>query len=397
MRLFKNDRINKIPTGWLMLAFSLKVIAGILYGYLHARYYPENDTWSYHNEALRQYHRLLISPSSFFSSGYILDQFNDIFSSTDYAVWKNTGNILVIKLLTLFNLLSRGNYYINVIFFNIFPLWGLYRIYKVITGYFTTHHRLLWIAVFFIPGCLFWNSGIHKDGLIVFFTGMLIYAIYQHMQRPAFKQLLIAFISLVFLFILRNVTVFLIMPAIIAWWWTTSGKLSSLRAFSIVYGTFLLLFFSSSFLPDKFNLPLRLAERQHQFMTLSANTVLPLQPLNESAYSYIKVLPQALANSFFHPYVTEVRGLLQLAAFLEVVLVWLIILLCLFFRKQDIKAIILHPFFLFLLFYSFSSILLVGYTVPFTGAIARYKSFYEMLFVSCFILIARPFSDKLKI
>lgn len=369
----------------------------MLYGYLHARYYPGNDTWSYHADALREYHQLLISPGSFFSLTYPVEQFNDIFSGTDHAAWKNTGNILLIKILTLFNLFSRGNYYINVVFFNIFSFWGLYRIYLIIIRYFTVHRLLLWIIVFFLPASLFWNSGIHKDGLIVFFTGTLLYAIHVTIERPDFKQLLIALISLAFLFILRNVTVVLLLPAIIAWWWASLRKRPAGKTFLIVYGALIVLFFSTSLLPDSFNLPLRLAERQHQFIELQANTVLPLKPLSASVFSYIKVLPQALANTFLHPSVKEINGPLQLAAFGELALVFFIMLLCLFYRRQDAKALLAHPFFLFLLFYSFSFIILVGYTVPFPGAIIRYKSLYEMLFVCCFVLLFRPSTYKLKI
>ena len=132
-------------------------------------------------------------------------------------------------------------------------------------------------------------------------------------------------------------------------------------------------------MPDKFNLPLRMAERQHSFLQLSGNSELPLEILQPSAGSYISVLPQALNHVFLRPYPNELKNPLYWAAFLEMAVLILIVFLYFAMNPGNWKKLITEPYNLFLLFFSISSCILIGYTVPFVGAIVRYRAMYEIL------------------
>ena len=368
---------------WLLVAFAAKLVAGFVYGYVYAHYFPVSDSWVYFKESMADYQNLLTRPSAFFSTGITFSNLTDLFSTADDAPWSNTGENLLIKLLAVFNVLSGGNYYIDVIFFNALSFWGLYLIYVVAKRHIQKNGLLLFCIVFFLPSCLFWNSGIDKDGLIVFFTGILIYsAHYCITVKRTVGQLGIGVLSFMFVFLLRNVNALVLLPAIIAWW--IAVKLVPARpylSYILVYSGCLVVFFLSVRFPAKFNLPLKLAEKQHQFLMLEANTVLPLTPLKPTVKSYTAVLPQAVNHVFLRPYITEIRSPFHLMAFAEILLVLAIFLLAVLSAAKHIPGKLSQPFCLFVIAVSLTGLLIIGYTVPFTGAIVRYKALYIVLFL----------------
>lgn len=366
---------------WLIAAFVAKLAAGFAYGYVYAHYFPVSDSWVYFKESLAEYQNLLTRPSAFFSTGITFNNLTDFFSTADDAPWSNTGENLLIKLLAVFNVLSGGNYYINVIFFNALSFWGLYLIYFVAKRHIQKNGLLIFCIVFFLPSCLFWNSGIDKDGLIVFFTGTLIYTVHYCITvKQTAMQLVMCVLSFVFIFLLRNINALILLPAIAAWW--ISVKVVPARpylAYLIIYSACIVFFFLSLSFPSKFNLPLKLAEKQHQFLTLEANTVLPLTPLKPTIKSYAEVLPQAVNHVFLRPYITEIKSPFHLMAFGEMILIITIILLAVLWGGKHMLRQLLQPFCLFLIMVSLGGLLITGYTVPFTGAIVRYKALYIVL------------------
>ena len=366
---------------WLIAAFVAKLAAGFAYGYVYAHYFPVSDSWVYFKESLAEYQNLLTRPSAFFSTGITFNNLTDFFSTADDAPWSNTGENLLIKLLAVFNVLSGGNYYINVIFFNALSFWGLYLIYFVAKRHIQKNGLLIFCIVFFLPSCLFWNSGIDKDGLIVFFTGTLIYTVHYCITvKQTAMQLVMCVLSFVFIFLLRNINALILLPAIAAWW--ISVKVVPARpylAYLIIYSACIVFFFLSLSFPSKFNLPLKLAEKQRQFLTSEANTVLPLTPLKPTIKSYAEVLPQAVNHVFLRPYITEIKSPFHLMAFGEMILIITIILLAVLWGGKHMLRQLLQPFCLFLIMVSLGGLLITGYTVPFTGAIVRYKALYIVL------------------
>lgn len=385
-------RINKknetpIHNKWLVAAFTAKVMAGFAYGFIYAHYFEVSDSWMLYNESLKEYYNLLHNPSAFFSTDMQFSSVGDVFSNADGATWKNTDDNLFIKLLGILNVASGGNYYVTVVLFNFFPTLGLYYLYVVTQKQMALNRLFVFLLIFFLPSCLFWNSGIHKDGLIVFFTGVFVYCIQRVIyNKPRFLSIFTAAICFAFIFLFRNVTALLLLPGAIAWWWAVrSSSSKTYLPYIIIYGISIILFFATSLLPQKFNLPLQLAVKQHDFLSLKGGSLLPLTPLEPSVASYLKVLPQALNHVFLRPYPGEIAGIFQLMSFAETLFVLFILIVTSWKFRSGIRSVLLRPFSLFLICIAASALLLTGYTIPFTGAIVRYKSFYIMLLLIPFV------------
>jgi hypothetical protein len=134
-----------------------------------------------------------------------------------------------------------------------------------------------------------------------------------------------------------------------------------------------------------FNMPLNLANKQQEFFKLKANSTLPLTPLQPTLKSYTIIFPQAVNHIFLRPYPNELSTPFHLLALIENMFVLITIIICLLFGKNKISHLFNFPFSLFLLSVAITGFILVGYTVPFTGAIIKYKALYNVLFLIPFI------------
>lgn len=374
----------------------MKVLAAFAYGYIYAHYLPVSDSWTLFEASLKEYDTLLNQPSAFFSTEVRFQHSTDFFSNASDAPWNNTDDNLFIKIVGLLNVLTGGNYYLTALLFSFFSFWGLYRIFVVCTRYFPGSIVPAFILLFFMPSCLFWNSGLHKDGLIVFFTGIAIGAADSFIrgEKPV-ARIGILLLSLFLLFLFRTVNALLLLPALTAW--IVSSRVQGKAAFTyiLLYLAAITAFFLTSYLPEMYNLPLKLAEKQHDFMTIEANSRLPLTPLEPGFFSYLRVLPQALNHVFLRPYFTEITGPLQWLAFIENGMISVIILWLLIRHHRALKTIVSSPHLLFLLAFSLSNLVVIGLTVPFTGGIMRYKSLYIMLLLLACVLPAPSVVNKL--
>ncbi len=120
----------------LIIFFLLKVMAGIFYGWIGV-YYGELaqmiDTWAYHYESLKEYDLLINSPSEFFSSLFHSPYQSGYgrFLASENSWWNDLKGNSLLKVLAFFNVLSFGNYYINLIFYSFLTLFGPIAIYRI--------------------------------------------------------------------------------------------------------------------------------------------------------------------------------------------------------------------------------------------------------------------------
>ncbi|MFT3701068.1 MAG: hypothetical protein QM802_01795 [Agriterribacter sp.] len=368
-----------IHTRWLIAAFVAKILAGLAYGYIYQHYYIVSDSWTYYKESLTDYHDLLHNPAAFFQTNGKFNHLTDFFSTADNAFWNNAGENMLIKLLGICNIFSAGNYYVDSIMLNCISFAGFYYIYITAIYYLRGNNLALFITIFFLPSSLFWNSGVDKEILIVAFAACLIYSVHKCMSDKIKIGRMIALLAgFAGILIMRNVNAFLFLPAIAAWWCAEKHSKRPYLPFIVMYAACFAIFFLTTF--TRFNLPLKLAEKQHQFIALEANTRLDLTALQPTLTSYLQVLPQAINHTILRPYPNEITTPFHLLALAENILILVIIVWALLAGKQ-VTSIFNQPFSLFLLALAISGILLIGYTVPFTGAIIRYKALYIVFFL----------------
>ena len=167
----------------LVILFLLKVMAGIFYGWIGLYYgglAQMWDTWSFHTNSIQEYHLLFNNPHEYFTNLF-KDPYESgvskFFETTD-SYWSDLKGNVFIKILSAFNILSLGNYFINVVFYSLITLFGPIAIYRVMKDAFPGKKIAVLFATFLVPSFLYWTSGIHKEGLIFAGISLIIYSIY---------------------------------------------------------------------------------------------------------------------------------------------------------------------------------------------------------------------------
>jgi hypothetical protein len=182
----------------------------------------------------------------------------------------------------------------------------------------------------------------------------------------------------------RNYITLGLIPFIIALVIAVKTKWNGWAVFGIVFFICGLLFFSGKYIHPKLNFPQKVLYRQTDFQLLKGNSRLDQRGLQPGFGSFVRNLPEALDHSLLRPYLWQSKGIFELAASLEVILLLSVFILMLVFPSAS--PVFKNKLSLFLLFFIFNMLLLIGYTVPFTGSIVRYRSIYLMLLLVIFSL-----------
>jgi hypothetical protein len=362
----------------LVILFLLKVMAGILYGWVGV-YYGQLaqmiDTWGFHYESIKEYHLLLSNPGEFFSSIFhnTYQEGYTKFLASENSWWNDLKGTIFVKLLAIFNLVSFGHYYINVIFYSFITLFGPVALYRVVKDIFPVNRFPIFLATFLVPSFIYWTSGLHKDGLIFLGIAMVIFSFYFGLKEKRFSisRVLAILGGLLLVLALRNFLIIPLLPALLAWVLASKAKAKPWLVFTAIYALFVVLFFTMRYVSPRLDFPGEVVSRQQAFMSLGGGSAVAVKHLQPTFFSFVLNTPQAFTLSAIRPYPSDVHHLLSLAAAVEINSLLLLSFVCLIFRKKGGR---LTPEILFFVFFSISVLLMIGYTVNILGAIVRYRS-----------------------
>lgn len=356
-------------------------MAGIFYGWVGI-YYGNHaqmvDTWSYHYNSIQEYNLLYQNPKE-----YLVNLFRDPYQSgtmkffgTEDSYWNDLKGNFFIKILSVFNIFSFGNYYTNVIFYSFITLFGPIGVYRVMSDIYPARKWQLLIAVFLIPSFLYWSSGLHKEGFIFLGFSLVIYHFYFGLKRNHFSltNMLLILLGLLLILVFRNFLIVIVMPALIAWFIASKFFKKPALVFGICYTIFVIFFFTARYLNANLNFPQAVVTKQKEFVSLLGNSSVPMKKLEPTFSSFIINTPQAISLSMLRPYLSDVNHLLSLAAAAETELLLGLFVIMLIWKEKTKKQIQSSIFIYFCLFLSFSVLITVGYSVNNIGAIVRYRS-----------------------
>jgi len=359
-----------------------KIFMGCFYGWVFLHYYAGDDTWVYFNESKEETNLLLMHPLRFFhefTPGHSLQ-------ATDYHGWhallfyiNHFERWFLIKGLAILNLLSGKSYYINVIWFEFLTIPGSLLLFKMLARDFPLRTGMNFLLVFFIPSVIFWCSGIRAEGLLFLGMVLMIYNGNAYARKSGGRRILGMAAGFMILLLIRYQFLLVFIPAFIAYLISLKKNVLSPLYFNRIYLACLIVFAGSLFLPPSRQLSQPLIKAQQSFFRLQGNTRYPLDSLQPGPVSFLKVLPQAAANSILRPYPWEGKNLMQSVSSIEVL--FFIAGILFFFLSPGRRERISHPLYWLFLYYGISQLICIGYTVPFPGAIVRYRTIAYLLIV----------------
>lgn len=204
----------------IIILFLLRVLAGLANGWMNLYHFPISDSVAFHAEGITEYHLMLSNPKEYLSNLFTNNSRNSygaIFDITD-SFWNNLRSNIIIKLLSLFNILSNSNYFINILFYNFLVFFGSVSLYRIFSQIFVERKNTLLITIFLLPSFLFFTSGIHREGLIFLAIAFICFNMSCMLKEGvSIKRIIYIFFNLLLIFSLRNFVFITILPALTAW------------------------------------------------------------------------------------------------------------------------------------------------------------------------------------
>lgn len=353
-------------------------MAGIFYGWIgiyYGQFAYMYDTWGYHELSVTEYKLLFSDPTEYFTnlfhSGYE-NKYGNFFASEN-SWWNDLKSNMFIKFLSLINIFSFGNYYVNVIFYSFITFTGPVAIYRVFTDVFPGKKIQVMLATFLIPSFAYWTSGVHKDGLVFVAISFIIYHVYFGLKENRFKlsRVFPLLISFIIILSFRNFLLVILVPSLFAWILSYKFQKRTALIFFSVYLISGLLFFTLRYISSGLDFPQAVVNKQKAFKALQGNSGIEFPDMKPSVGSFIVNAPRALSSTTLRPHPGDVRHILSMAAATETAFLLFLFILFLVWRTNGVKS---TSFIWFCIFFSFSFLLLIGFTVNFLGAIVRYRS-----------------------
>ena len=376
IRFFKESGLsNKV----LITLFVIRIFTLIVGCYFNLYYFPVSDSVAFHEMGIEEFHLLFQNPHQYFvnifhanspeSYSRLLDDSN--------SYWNNLRNVLLAKMLSVFDLLSFKSFLINTLFFNFLVFFGVVALYRVFIKIFPALSVQLIICIFLLPSALFFSAMIHRDGLILLSISMIIYHVYFMMNQHQFswKKTGIIMLFLILIFLLRNFVLICLIPALLSWLTAEKFPRHAFISFLSVYTFITILFFCSGYISPRASLPQYVSSKQSSFIEVGKGgaSTINIKPLYPSFKSFVSNAPQALNHALMRPYITEAVNFVYLPFAIEIIIIEILFILLLFFMR---KKRTVDPIIYFCIFFSLTMFLVTGYTVPVIGAIVRYRSIY---------------------
>jgi hypothetical protein len=367
-RFIKNSGLS---ARLISLLFILKVLAGIFFTWYNIEY--TGDLVNTYRNSLEETTLLKQKPVEFFTSlfksGY--GDYEGFYSSHSY--WNDLRFIFLDKLMAVLNLFSFKNIYINTLIYDAVIFFAHISLFRTFSGLWPQKKWAIITGCFLIPGSLFFLSGINKDSLIFLGISMVISALY---TMPFFKKnyvrakpVLLLTGGLLIMFVFRNFFFAAVVPAILSYYIATALKI---KPWVVFLSVFLLLI--TVIVSCKSVLTV-ICQKQTDFLQLGiANSNVQVNVLQPTAKSFALHLPVALNIVFLRPYAWHSYNMYYFFCGLEMLLINSLIIYALYTIIKTRREILNNPLILFCIFFSFTALLIIGYTVPVIGAVVRYRS-----------------------
>ncbi len=160
---------NKIPylklRQYFLRGLLLKLFCGLGFGWIYVYYYGGGDTTMYFNGA-----------SNVFDAFMSGDGMKALFTR-EVLTHGSPATILTQKIAGFINLFAFNSFWACTLLFSGLTFIGQWLLFLSFFRLFPKLHKSLALATLFIPGVIFWSSGIMKDSICFLFVGVVVYSI----------------------------------------------------------------------------------------------------------------------------------------------------------------------------------------------------------------------------
>lgn len=322
--------------------------------------------------------------------------YKDILLYTDFSIrdvsglfyyWPLSRAFFMAKILSVFNVVTSCNIYLNSIYFSLFNLFsGIFLINKV-SLYHKKYLLSIIISILFIPSIIFNTSGLEKEVLAIGgFYLLIAFGISCYNKKVLIKDVFYLIIGLFLIYNIKYYYLAVTLPLAFSYLFTSIIKnryYKYLIASIVILISIFLTKFIHIYLEPKLALFSLINANNKLMLRSEIGMCIPFDFKNYSFLEIIKNLPLAIVNGLFGPFIWQFKNAAMFYLALEN-LVALILSIWIFIKviKKEIK----WTYFGFIvLVYIISWAILLAFYSPNYGTLTRYKVVF-MPFLYLFVI-----------
>lgn len=371
----------------------IKLLFGVLFG-LFSIFLLPGDTEMYYTAGLdfkkiifekSENLRFMTGPAQDFGNYYEINGFRP----ENYGYVSADSNLMAVKIVALFSLISFDSYLVISMFFSLFSFVGLWFMFKCFYRIYPTYYKAIFMVFFLIPSVLFWGSGILKDTLCLGFLGIGFYNSYLFLfeKRYQIKILVALLFSFYCLYVLKSYMAYAFIPSFLFWYaLKTIGSIENkaLKTTLIVAPILLIVLYLSFGNLDNYVSENSVEAVAENILTTQKNYIattpddgalLDYGEIVPTVNGILRIAPQALVASLFRPFLWEAKKITSLIAAIEGTFLFCFTIFV-FFRRgflYSLKTIASDSTVLFCFLYSIVFATAIGLNCFNLGTLVRYK------------------------
>lgn len=369
----------------ISILFLGKIIAGIF----SCWYALDNsgDLLASFNNSLEQTAILKSKPMLFFSSTFKTGYANYEGLYSSHSFWNDLRYIFMDKLLAVLNLISFSNIYVNVLIYNAVIFLGHIAVYRVFISIWPNKKPAIIAGCFLLPSSLFFLSSVNKDSVFFFASAIVIYALYKMPElkwqylKPKWICLLIT--GLLLMFVIRNFFLMAALQAVLVYYLYPRINIKPVYFFTAWVLIMVVAVLSSETIMHI------ISSRQNEFLKLgNARSLVEVPILKPDIKSFLEYFTISFQIIFFKPSIWDSYNIYFFLGSLEIHLYQVLIIAAIFFKIKNKIKIVPQRLGVFGVFFSLTAFIIIGYTIPYIGAVVRYKSAFLPFFITpllCFL------------
>jgi hypothetical protein len=407
---------------WFIPALFFKFLGGIAVLMIYGYYYPGGDTFSYFDNTKILIRLTSTDPGAVFN--FLMgDNSWESFSYFSYDsgrpwmdLYRDSNAWAVSRFTYPVVILGLGRIMTSTILFNVFAFIGPWKLFKFLNQRYPGQTARLAFAIFFIPSCIFWGSGLYKDSFTLSATLWILYSIMAisfEKKKIGMNLLMIVINSYIIISIKPYIFVALMPAALILFLYSSVQNIrnKALRVLVLPLGTLILVagglsvysYISPSL--GKYgsmdSMMEKLVVTRQDFIsnkTYSSN-FFDIGEFEPTMGGIARKAPLAFIYGLFGPFPWQVANPVMAISSLEgmaFLILFLIALRNVLFRKGASK-VLSDPVLIGFLIFSLMFIIFVGLSTANFGSLVRYRIPALPLFFFCVMyIIGKTRRDQLE-
>lgn len=385
---------NKQTRKYFIPALWIRFIGAIALGIVYQFYYGGGDTFNYWEHGSRWVYKAFLADPEIGLKLLLKSGPEHLPEYFEYSqhIWyyRDDRSFFIIRLATIFDILTFSTYSATALFFAVFNFSGLWAFFLGVNYLFEPKTKNLAIAILFIPSVVFWGSGLLKDTITLGALGWLTWALLRMIEskKSGILEILALTLSSFMIYKIKTYILICFFPLVAFWLLLKNLKKIKNAVLKLLLVPFLIILFGGI---GALALTQITAENEaYQLSNIAQQAKTTAYDIRygwgartggDGGYDIglpdgtiagtLKLMPAAINVSLFRPYLWEVKNPFMLLSALESLIV--LILTIRFILRGGFKKIRTSPFLMFALSFSLLFAFAVGVSTFNFGTLMRYK------------------------